>query len=70
MEDPSNKVVTMTMMKDLCSGPLFGFLSKSIPETLLSLQSKANKYITVEELAEVKCSRLGKDDQKRKEPDT
>ncbi|GFS38388.1 hypothetical protein Acr_00g0057190 [Actinidia rufa] len=33
-------------------------------------KSKADKYITAEELAEAKCRRRGKDDHKRKEPDT
>ncbi|GFS30916.1 hypothetical protein Acr_00g0014730 [Actinidia rufa] len=35
----------------------------------LALQNKANKYIAVEELAEAKRRRQGKDDSKRKEPD-
>ncbi|GFZ21700.1 hypothetical protein Acr_29g0008620 [Actinidia rufa] len=45
-------------------------LSKNVPETLSALQSKADKYIAAEELAEAKRRRRGKDDHKRKEPDT
>ena len=70
MEDPSDKVVIMAMIEGLCPGPLFAPLSQSIPETLSALQSKANKYIATEKLVETKCRRRGKDDQKRKEPDT
>ncbi|GFY81286.1 hypothetical protein Acr_01g0010950 [Actinidia rufa] len=51
-------------------GPLFDSLSKNVPETLSALQSKADKYIAAEELAEAKRRRRGKDDHKRKEPDT
>ncbi|GFZ21977.1 hypothetical protein Acr_29g0011390 [Actinidia rufa] len=43
---------------------------KNIPETLSALQSKADKYIAVEELSEAKRRRRGKDDHKRKKPDT
>ncbi|GFY87765.1 hypothetical protein Acr_05g0014040 [Actinidia rufa] len=51
-------------------GPLFDSLSKNVPETLSALQSKADKYIAAEELAEAKRRRRGKEDHKRKEPDT
>ncbi|GFS37212.1 hypothetical protein Acr_00g0050680 [Actinidia rufa] len=51
-------------------GPLFDSLSKNVPETLSALQSKADKYIAAEELAEAKRRRRGKDDHKRKESDT
>ena len=69
VKDPNEKVVVMTMMEGLHLGPLFDFLSKSISETLLALQSKANKYIIVEELAEAKRKRRRRDDHKRNEPD-
>ncbi|GFZ06814.1 hypothetical protein Acr_18g0009840 [Actinidia rufa] len=48
----------------------FDSLSKNVSETLSALQSKADKYIAAEELAEAKRRRRGKDDHKRKEPDT
>ncbi|GFS36964.1 hypothetical protein Acr_00g0048940 [Actinidia rufa] len=51
-------------------GPLFDSLFKNVPETLSALQSKADKYIAAEELVEAKRRRRGKDDHKRKEPDT
>ncbi|GFZ04899.1 hypothetical protein Acr_17g0004710 [Actinidia rufa] len=51
-------------------GPLFDSLSKNVPKTLSALQIKADKYIAAEELAEAKRRRRGKDDHKRKEPDT
>ncbi|GFZ05554.1 hypothetical protein Acr_17g0011260 [Actinidia rufa] len=70
VEDPSDKVVVMAMTECLPLGPLFDSLFKSVPETLLALQSKAYKYITAEELTEDKCRRQGKDDHKRKEPDS
>ncbi|GFY96576.1 hypothetical protein Acr_11g0008820 [Actinidia rufa] len=70
VEDPSDKVIIMAMMEGLRPGPLFDSLSKNVPETLSALQSKADKYIAVEELAEAKRRRRGKDDHKRKEPDT
>ncbi|GFY91128.1 hypothetical protein Acr_07g0013240 [Actinidia rufa] len=60
----------MAMMEGLRPGPLFDSLFKNIPETLSALQSKVDKYIAVEELAEAKRRRRGKDDHKRKEPDT
>ena len=54
VEDPSEKVVVVAMMEGLRLGPLFDSLSKNILETLLTLQSKADKYIAAEELAEGK----------------
>ncbi|GFY81556.1 hypothetical protein Acr_01g0013650 [Actinidia rufa] len=54
VEDPSDKVVIMTMMEGLRPGPLFHFLSKSVPETLSILQSKIDKYIVADELVEAK----------------
>ncbi|GFZ06762.1 hypothetical protein Acr_18g0009320 [Actinidia rufa] len=70
VEDPNNKVIIMAMMEGLRPGPLFDSLSKNVPETLSALQSKTEKYIATEELAEAKRRRRGKDDHKRKEPDT
>ncbi|GFZ05223.1 hypothetical protein Acr_17g0007950 [Actinidia rufa] len=70
VEDPSDKVIIMAMMEGLRPGPLFDFLFKNVPETLSALQSKADKYIAAEELAEAKRRRRGRDDHKRKEPDT
>ncbi|GFZ19322.1 hypothetical protein Acr_28g0000270 [Actinidia rufa] len=70
VEYPSDKVIIMAMMEGLRPGPLFNSLSKNVPETLSTLQSKADKYIATEELAEAKRRRRGKDDHKRKEPDT
>ena len=70
MKDPSDKVVIMAMMEGYRPGPLFDFLSKKIPETLSALQSKVVKYITAEELVEAKRRRRGRDNHKRKEPDT
>ncbi|GFZ21709.1 granulin repeat cysteine protease family protein [Actinidia rufa] len=69
VEDPSDQVIIMAMMEGLRPGPLFDSLSKNVPETLSALQSKADKYIAAEELAEAKRRRRGKD-HKRKEPDT
>ncbi|GFZ06817.1 hypothetical protein Acr_18g0009870 [Actinidia rufa] len=69
VEDPSDKVVIMAMMEGLHLGPLFDSLSKNVPETLLTLQSKADKYIVAEKLAEAKWKRRGRED-KRKEPET
>ncbi|GFY92796.1 hypothetical protein Acr_08g0011920 [Actinidia rufa] len=54
VEDPSNKVVIMAMMEGLHPGPLFDSLLKNVPKTLLTLQSKVDKYISAEELAEAK----------------
>ncbi|GFZ09055.1 hypothetical protein Acr_20g0008630 [Actinidia rufa] len=48
VEDPSDKVIIMAMMEGLRPGPLFDSLSKNIPETLSTLQSKADKYIAAE----------------------
>ena len=70
MEDPSDKVVVIALMEGLCLSPLFNFFSKSFLETLSVLQSKADKYITAEELAEAKHRRRGRDDYKRKELNT
>ncbi|GFZ03474.1 hypothetical protein Acr_16g0000980 [Actinidia rufa] len=70
VEDPSDKVIIMAMKEGLRLGPLFDSLSKNVPETLSALQSKTDKYIAAEELAEAKRRRRGKDDHKRKEPDT
>ncbi|GFZ10537.1 hypothetical protein Acr_21g0011360 [Actinidia rufa] len=70
VEDPSDKVIIMAMMEGLRPGPLFDSFSKSVPETLSALQSKADKYVAAEELAEAKRRRRGKDDHKRKQPDT
>ncbi|GFY81001.1 hypothetical protein Acr_01g0008100 [Actinidia rufa] len=70
VEDPSDKVIIMAKMEGLRPGPLFDSLSKNVPETLSALQSKVDKYIAAEELAEAKRRRRGKDDHKRKEPDT
>ena len=70
MKDPSDKVVVMTMMEGLRLGPLFDSLSKNVPKTLSTLQSKGDKYIATKELAEAKRKRRGGDDHKRKEPDT
>ena len=60
----------MVMMEGLCPGPLFDSLSKNVLKTLSTLQSKDDKYITTEELPEAKWRRQGRDDHKRKEPDT
>ncbi|GFZ10956.1 hypothetical protein Acr_22g0003540 [Actinidia rufa] len=57
VEDPSDKVVIMAIMEGLWSGLLFDSLSKNVPETLSALQSKADKYIVAEELAEAKHRR-------------
>ncbi|XP_057500864.1 uncharacterized protein LOC130784884 [Actinidia eriantha] len=54
VEDPSDKVVIMAMMEGLRPGPLFDSLSKNVPETLFALQSKTDKYVAIEELAEAK----------------
>ena len=60
VEDPSDKVVIMAMMEGLQPDPLFDSLSKNVPETLSALQNKA----------EAKHRRRGKDDPKRKELDS
>ena len=70
VKDPSDKVVIMAMIKGLRLGPLFDSLFKNIPDTQLALQSKVDKYIVTEELAEAKREKRGRDDHKRKEPDT
>ena len=56
VEDLDDKVVIMAMMEGLRPGPLVDSLSKNVPKTLSILQSKADKYIVVEELAEAKRS--------------
>ncbi|GFS38239.1 hypothetical protein Acr_00g0056410 [Actinidia rufa] len=70
VEGTSDKIVVMAMMEGLRPGPLFDSLSKSVPETQLALQSKADEYIAVEDLAEAKHKRRGKEDYKRKKPDS
>ncbi|GFS39214.1 hypothetical protein Acr_00g0061680 [Actinidia rufa] len=70
VEDASDKVVVMVMMEGLRPGPLFDSLSKSNPETQSALQSKVNKYIAIEEVAETKRIRRGREDHKRKEPES
>ncbi|PSS08292.1 Sensory neuron membrane protein, partial [Actinidia chinensis var. chinensis] len=70
LDDPNDKVVVMATMEGLRLGPLFDSLYKNVLETLSTLQSKVDKYITEEELAEAKCRRRGRNDHKRKEPDT
>ena len=60
----------MAMMEGLRPGSLFNSLSKNVPKTLSTLQSKADKYIAAKELAEAKQRRRGRDDHKRKESDT
>ncbi|GFY99208.1 hypothetical protein Acr_13g0006090 [Actinidia rufa] len=52
---PSDKVVIMAMIEGLRPGSLFDSLFKNIFETLSVVQSKADKYITAEELAKAKC---------------
>ncbi|XP_057473957.1 uncharacterized protein LOC130762285 [Actinidia eriantha] len=69
VEDPSDKVVIMALMEGLHRGPLFDSILKNVLETLSTLQSKVDKYIATEELAEAKRKRRGRDD-KRKEPET
>ncbi|XP_057478855.1 uncharacterized protein LOC130766189 [Actinidia eriantha] len=66
VEHPSDKIVIMTMMEGLRPGPLFDSLFKNVPTTLSALQSKVDKYITAEELAEAKRRRRRRDDHKRK----
>ncbi|XP_057505675.1 uncharacterized protein LOC130788974 [Actinidia eriantha] len=70
VENPSDKMVIMAMMEGLRPAPLFDSLSKNVLETLSALQNKVDKYISAEELAEAKRRRRGKDDPKRKEPDS
>ncbi|GFZ11305.1 hypothetical protein Acr_22g0007030 [Actinidia rufa] len=70
VEDPSDKVVITTIMEGLHPGPLFDSFFKNVPETLSTLQSKAEKYIVAEELVKAKRRRRGRDDHKRKELDT
>ena len=70
IEDPSDKVLVMAVVEGLCLGSLFDSLSKNVLENVSTLQSKADKYIAVEELTEVKQKRRGRDDCKRNEFDT
>ena len=70
VEAPSDKVVIMAMMEGLYLEPLFDSLSKNVLETQSALQSKADKYIATKELVEAKRRRQGRDDHKRKKPDT
>ncbi|GFZ19781.1 hypothetical protein Acr_28g0004860 [Actinidia rufa] len=56
-EGSSDKVVVMAMMEGLRPGLLFDSLSKNVPKTQSALQSKAYKYIAIEELAEAKRKR-------------
>ena len=64
VEDPSDKVVIMTIMEGLCPGSLFDSLSKNVPKILSTLQSKADKYIVAEELVKAKQMMQGKDNHK------
>ena len=57
VEDPNDKVVIMAMIEGFCPGPLFDSLSKNVPETLLTLHSKADKYNATKELAKAKRKR-------------
>ena len=70
VEGTTNNVVVMAIMEGLRPGPLFDSLSKNTPKTQLALQRKANKYIAVEKLVEAKWRGQGRDDHKRKEPNT
>ncbi|GFS40011.1 hypothetical protein Acr_00g0066200 [Actinidia rufa] len=70
IKDASDNVVVMAMMEGLRPSPLFDSISKNVPKTQLALQSKADKYIAVEELAEAKHRKRGRDDNKRKAPDS
>ncbi|GFS33397.1 hypothetical protein Acr_00g0028180 [Actinidia rufa] len=54
VEYPSDKVGIMAMIDRLRPSQLFDSLSKSVPETLSTLYSKADKYIAAEELVEAK----------------
>ena len=60
----------MTIMEGLRPDPLFDSLLKNVPKTLSTLQAKADKYIATEDLVEAKRMRRGKEDHKRKEPDS
>ena len=67
---PSDKVIVTAMMEGLRPGLLFDSLSKNVPKTLSTLQNKADKYIAVGKLAAAKRRRRGREDHKRKEPNT
>ncbi|GFY91132.1 hypothetical protein Acr_07g0013280 [Actinidia rufa] len=68
VEDPIDNVVIMAMMEGLRPGPLFDYLSKSVPETLSTLQSKADKYITTKELVEAKYVRRRVNERRHRTP--
>ena len=70
VKDASDKVVVMAMMEGLRPSLLFDLLSRNVPVTQYALQSKADKYITAEELTEAKRRRRGREDYKRKEPES
>ncbi|GFS43495.1 hypothetical protein Acr_00g0085480 [Actinidia rufa] len=70
VEDASDKMVVMAMMERLRLGPLFDSLSRNVPETQSTRQSKTDKYITAEELGKAKCKRRGREDYKRKKLDS
>ncbi|GFZ03277.1 hypothetical protein Acr_15g0018850 [Actinidia rufa] len=57
VEDASHKVEVMAMMEGLCPALLFDSLSSNVSETQSALQSKVDKYIVAEELAEAKRKR-------------
>ena len=65
-EGASDKVVVMVMMEGLH----FDSLSRNVLETQSTLHSKAGKYIATEELVKAKHRRRGREDYKRKEPDS
>ncbi|GFZ05834.1 hypothetical protein Acr_18g0000040 [Actinidia rufa] len=70
VEDASDKVVFVAMMEGLHPGPLFDSLSRNIPKTQSALQSKVDKYIATEELAETKRRRRGRDNNKKNKSDS
>ncbi|GFZ05843.1 hypothetical protein Acr_18g0000130 [Actinidia rufa] len=70
VEDASDKVVFVAMVEGLHPGPLFDSLSRNIPKTQSALQSKVDKYIAKEELAETKRRRRGRDNNKRNKSDS
>ena len=51
VEDHSDKVVIVSMVKGLRPRPLFESLSKNVSDTQSTLQSKVDKYIAAEELS-------------------
>ncbi|PSS36080.1 TRNA (guanine(9)-N1)-methyltransferase [Actinidia chinensis var. chinensis] len=62
---PSIPVQMPPLLKDRSHGP-----PGLVQELDDALESKANKYIATEEFVETKCRRRGKDDHKRKEPNS